>query len=190
MTNAHLKSPSFYCEADPIPTKSFYVQISFYVEILIDIFKSLLLSIPLLIESFMKLIFTHRKSIKGKVVLITGAGNGLGKYIALELGQEKCKIAVADIDYDAAERTAKELRILYGIEAIPYKTDVGDYNSILKLKNDINRDLGIVDILINNAGLLFRLSLREKEWTDLEPCFNVNFKSHFWVCTSIFVFAI
>lgn len=177
-----------YREADPIPKQTLIECLNWYFRLSIDVVKFFVLSIPLYIKFVLNLFFASRKCIKNKVVLITGGGNGLGRCMALEFGKEKCKIAIADIDLIAAKRTAEELIKLYNIEAIAYHTDVGEYKSIVKLHDDIKRDFGRVDILVNNAALLIQdVSLREKEWTDLEPRFNVNFKSHFWVYKSSFL---
>lgn len=182
MNDVQEQSSHNYCEADSVPQKTFIEKFDLYFKLFFDIIKCTVLVIPLYAKWFLNLFLVSRKCIKNRVILITGGGNGLGRYLALELGKENCKIAVADIDFLAAKRTAEDLKELYHIESFAYHTNVGNYNSILKLHADIKRDLGGVDILINNAALLIHdISLREKEWTDLEPGFNVNFKSHFWV---------
>lgn len=122
-----------------------------------------------------------RKIIAGKVVLITGGGNGLGREIALVIAKEKCSIAIADIDEAAALKTAQDLKNQFGINAIGYYADVADHNSLEKLKENINRDLGTVNILINNAGLLSFISTGHKKWIDFEKVIKVNLVSHFWV---------
>lgn len=101
--------------------------------------------------------------------------------IALRLAVEKCNIAIVDLDLEGAERTVKELR-KQNVKAEAYKVDVSDYEAMVELRKKIINDLGIVDILVNNAAILpTNLSLREGKWTSLERILKVNIHSHFWV---------
>lgn len=62
-----------------------------------------------------------------------------------------------------------------------FQVDVANYDEIVSLKEKINIDLGDVDILINNAGLLPKVSLLEGSPEDILRIFKVNLISHFWV---------
>lgn len=108
--------------------------------------------------------------------------------IALRLAAEKCNIAIVDLDLKGAERTVKELRE-QNVKAQAYEVDVSDYEAVVVLRKQIISDLGMVDILVNNAAILpTNLSLREGKWTSLERILKVNIHSHFWVSTfSIYV---
>lgn len=108
--------------------------------------------------------------------------------IALRLAAEKCNIAIVDLDLKGAERTVKELRE-QNVKAQAYEVDVSDYEAMVVLRKQIISDLGMVDILVNNAAILpTNLSLREGKWTSLERILKVNIHSHFWVSTfSIYV---
>lgn len=97
------------------------------------------------------------------------------------MAQEKCNIAVADINYKDAQRTALEIANLFGVKAQAFKVDVGDPSSLKKLKEDIESSLGPVDILINNAGILPLFSLRDCPDEDVQRIINVNIISHLWV---------
>lgn len=88
-----------------------------------------------------------------------GSANGLGKALAKRIAKEKCIVAVADINYKDAEKTAADI-LSSGLKAKAFKVDVGDVESVKKLKEEIESSLGPVDILINNAGILPRFSLR------------------------------
>lgn len=107
----------------------------------------------------------------------------MGKKLAFRLAAEKCNIAIVDIDFEGATNTVKELR-KQNIKAEAYKADVSDYEAMVKLREQIISDLGMVDILINNAEILPTLSLREGDWTKLERILKVNIHSHFWVSKS------
>lgn len=122
------------------------------------------------------------KCIKDQVVLITGGGNGLGRAIALRLAKEKCKLAIVDVDFSAAQKTAKDIETEFQIQALPFKADVSSHQAVNQLKADVEGTLGGVDILINNAGLLsLEQSLREGSPEDIQKTVNVNLVSHFWV---------
>ncbi|XP_059620812.1 protein dhs-3-like [Phlebotomus argentipes] len=125
------------------------------------------------------------KKFDGQVVLVTGGGNGLGRAICMELVKEKCKIAIADVDIKAAEKTAIELQSL-GIIAKAYKADVSIYDEVLDLRSQIQNDFGTVDVLINNAGLVCKISLSEGTPQDIQKVINVNIASNFWT-TRIFL---
>lgn len=89
---------------------------------------------------------------------VTGGGNGLGRSLCLKLADLGCNVAVVDIDIEAAENTAEEVRSK-GLKAKAYKADVTKKEQILKLRNDSLNDLGPIDILVsqsrNNYYLFF-----------------------------------
>lgn len=143
----------------------------------------LILFVPETLKGIKNLVFWPKsKCIKDKVVLITGGGNGIGRAIALRIAREKCKLAIVDIDYAAAEQTVKDIKEKFAVDVLPFKVDVSKPLEIAQLKSDVQRTLGSVDILINNAGLLcVNMSLREGIDEDIQRAVNVNLTSHFWV---------
>ena len=86
-----------------------------------------------------------------KVVVITGAGGIICGGIAKALAPSKAKIAILDLNLEAAEKVAKEVQEIGGI-AKAYKANVLEKASLEEAKEAINKDLGTVDILINGAG--------------------------------------
>jgi 2-hydroxycyclohexanecarboxyl-CoA dehydrogenase len=94
------------------------------------------------------------KGLEGKVVLVTGAGRGIGKAIAERLAAEGAKVAVADIDPTTASATAAEI----GRGAIAVTMDVTDGGSVRDAVAQTARRLGPIDVLVNNAG-----------WDKIEP---------------------
>lgn len=87
---------------------------------------------------------------------MTGGGNGLGRGICIELAKQSCHVAVADINLQAAEATAEEIRN-FGIKAKAYKVDVTKSDEISKLRSDVSADLGPVDILVGFSDTLICL---------------------------------
>ena len=93
----------------------------------------------------------------GKVAIVTGAAQGIGRAIATRLADEGAAVAIADIQYDAAERTAAELRSA-GAKTLAVKLDVTKFEEAEAAAARVESELGAIDILVNNAG-----------WDKLEP---------------------
>lgn len=91
--------------------------------------------------------------IKGKVALVTGAGQGVGAQICLTLAAEGVKVAVNDLFQDRAEETVRQVKAAGG-EAIAVIADVTDQAAVQKMVKEVESKLGPVDIIVNNAGLL------------------------------------
>jgi NADP-dependent 3-hydroxy acid dehydrogenase YdfG len=90
------------------------------------------------------------RSLYGKVVAITGAARGIGKATAQALVRQGARVGIGDIDVDLARKTAEEL----GGGAEAFELNVCDRASFAKFLEDVERDLGPVDVLINNAGIM------------------------------------
>ena len=89
---------------------------------------------------------------KDQVALITGAGRGIGKAIALAFAREGADIAFAEIDAESARKTAEEIAAL-GRRAFFRQVDIGDCIEAQRWVADAARELGRVDIMVNNAGV-------------------------------------
>jgi NAD(P)-dependent dehydrogenase (short-subunit alcohol dehydrogenase family) len=94
----------------------------------------------------------------GKRALVTGAGQGNGRAIALGLAAHGADIVASDIDLVGAERTAADLRAS-GSKALAFRLDVTDAAACHALAQTISRDIGEISILINNAGIIIREGL-------------------------------
>lgn len=79
---------------------------------------------------------------------VTGSGNGLGRAICLELAGLGCNIAVVDIDMNSAEKTVDVIKCA-DMKAIAYQVDITKQNDVLKLCDDVCKDFGAVDILVD-----------------------------------------
>ena len=89
------------------------------------------------------------RSVAGRVAIVTGAASGMGRATALLLAGEGAKVAVTDLDQDACEALAKEC----GNGARGYALDVSDKDAVSSQVAAIGKDMGRIDILINNAGV-------------------------------------
>ena len=118
---------------------------------------------------------------KGKVALVTGAAQGIGKAVALLLARNGADIIVSDINLEKAEETAREVEGL-GQRALAVKTNVAEANDVEKMVQTALERFGRIDILINNAGitrdkLLLRMS--DEDW---DAVLGVNLRGTF-LCT-------
>ena len=116
-------------------------------------------------------------SLEGKVAIVTGSGRGIGQSIALALASKGADIAVADITPDV-EKTVSEVRQL-GRRAIGVTVDITQKDQVENLVARAVKELGTVDILMNNAGILRVapfLEMREETW---DKVMNTNLKGYF-----------
>ncbi|XP_055905971.1 epidermal retinol dehydrogenase 2 [Eupeodes corollae] len=121
---------------------------------------------------------SKEKDVKGKVVLITGGGSGLGKEMAILLAKKGCKIAVVDVNTKAGNETIEIISKIPGAIAKTYRTDVSSYREIQVLAVKIEKDLGPVDILINNAALMSLNSTPNLKAEEIERIILVNLGSY------------
>jgi len=92
----------------------------------------------------------ERRSLNGKVVAITGGARGIGKATATALVHKGCRVAIGDLDLELAERTAAEL----GGGTVALSLDVTDRGSFAAFLDEAERQLGPLDVLVNNAGIM------------------------------------
>jgi NAD(P)-dependent dehydrogenase (short-subunit alcohol dehydrogenase family) len=92
----------------------------------------------------------ERRSLSGKVVAITGGARGIGAATATALVRKGCRIAIGDLDLELAERTAAGL----GGGTIALPLDVTDRASFERFLEETERQLGPLDVLVNNAGIM------------------------------------
>ena len=114
----------------------------------------------------------------GKVALVTGAAQGIGKAVALLLARNGADIVVSDINLEKAEETAKEVQTL-GRKALAIKVDVAKLDDVEKMVRVILARFGQVDILVNNAGIArdkLILRMTEEDW---DAVLNINLKGTF-----------
>ena len=109
------------------------------------------------------------KRLDGKNALITGAARGIGKAFAEAYVREGARVAIADIDMDRARKSATDIG-----DAIAIRMDVTDQDSIDAGVATAIKELGHIDILINNAAVFTAAPISEIEWKDFDQVFAVN----------------
>ena len=112
--------------------------------------------------------------LQDKAAIVTGAGSGMGKAIAIRFAAEGAKVIVSDINGNAAEATAAEIRQAGG-EAVAQRADVTNEQEVQALIQASVDQFGTLDILVNNAGILDNF-VSAKDMTDelWEKVFAVN----------------
>ena len=88
----------------------------------------------------------------GKVVMVTGGGNGIGRASVIRFAQEGASVAIVDIDLKLAKRTATEVEAI-GQRALPIQADVADEVDVIRIFDQTLEHYGKIDVLFNNAGI-------------------------------------
>ncbi|XP_055549226.1 17-beta-hydroxysteroid dehydrogenase 13-like [Wyeomyia smithii] len=149
-----------YNPATPVEPKSPFDRVKRFVYLLEFFVKSVPVWICLLVQ---RLFPGPPKNITGWNALVTGGSNGIGRAVALELARSGCNVVIIDID----ETNGK---------AAFYKVDVSSYEEI----DQLGREIGPIDILVNNASVLPFLVPDEYSPENIRRMVNVNILSHFW----------
>jgi len=104
--------------------------------------------------------------LKDKTAIVTGAGQGIGKGVALRLAQAGANVVVAEFNSETAEAAAAEVRAL-GRRALAYPIDLSQLGQIQPMVDRVVGEFGRIDILVNNAGRVqtkFMLDLTPEDW--------------------------
>lgn len=114
------------------------------------------------------------KDFTGKVAVITGAGRGIGRGIALRCAQEGMKIVLVGIGIESLTKTADDLQAM-GAETLIVQTDVSQLTDVENLAEKSFAAFGVVDLLVNNAGVAVPASVLDSTMDDWNWVMNVNF---------------
>lgn len=122
---------------------------------------------------------TEKKvELTGKVALVTGSAQGIGRAIARLLAENGADVVISDINLEKAQETAKEIQAI-GRRSLAIKANVADLSDVERMMETIIEQFGRIDILVNNAGITRdRLILRMTE-EDWDAVLDVNLKGTF-----------
>jgi meso-butanediol dehydrogenase / (S,S)-butanediol dehydrogenase / diacetyl reductase len=118
-------------------------------------------------------------SLQDKIALVTGAGNGIGKAIALGMAAEGASVAASDIDFAAAQKTVEAMAAQTN-RALAIEADCGDVASINRMIEKTVAEFGRLDVIVNNAGVTryaYVMDLTEADWDRIH---RVNAKGVFF----------
>jgi 3-oxoacyl-[acyl-carrier protein] reductase len=116
-------------------------------------------------------------TLKDKVAIVTGSGQGIGKGIVLALAKEGAKVVVSDVT-DKINDVLKEIKSL-GAGGLAIKADVSSSKDVQKMVDQVLKKFGRIDILVNNAGIYPFKAFTEMQEADWDKVININLKGVF-----------
>lgn len=93
------------------------------------------------------------KNFKDKIIVITGAGSGMGRAYAIEFAKLGARLAVCDIDADSLQETCSQVQAASDCEVYSQSLDVGDRSAVSAFADNVRQQLGNAHMIINNAGI-------------------------------------
>lgn len=117
--------------------------------------------------------------INGKVALVTGAGQGIGRGIALRLAEDGADIAVVDLNEEKMNAVADEVRAK-GRKATVIKADVSKRDEVYAAIDHAEKELGGFDIMVNNAGIATIQAIAEATQEEVDRAIKINFEGVLW----------
>ena len=146
--------------------------------IVIDLFRL----IYHLLAAFVCLFIPSRgKDVSKDIVLVTGAGSGIGRALSLKFAGLGATVVLWDINKSANDAVAEEINSRTPNKAFSYKCDCTKKDEVYKVAEQVKKDVGDVTILINNAGVVSGKKLQDLPDDKIELTFQVNSIAHFWV---------
>jgi NAD(P)-dependent dehydrogenase (short-subunit alcohol dehydrogenase family) len=121
------------------------------------------------------------KKLEGRVALVTGASRGLGKAMALALGEAGARLALVGRHLEALQEATAAAR-LAGAEAEAFPADVSDERAVSDLEQAVIARFGKLDILINNAGINIRKPIGEFSLEEWHRVLETNLTGAFLMC--------
>ena len=150
------------------------------LESVVLILKILYFCLESILYHIVGLFYVPRKDVKGEIVLVTGAGSGIGRLMTLRFADLGAQVVLLDVNKEAIDRVAAEVKAK-GHEAHAYQCDLGNREEIYKTASRIKKDVGDVTILINNAGVVTGKKFIDLPDDKVDLTFKVNTIAHFWV---------
>ncbi|XP_026885767.2 short chain dehydrogenase/reductase family 16C, member 5a [Electrophorus electricus] len=148
---------------------------------LVETLRVILLTIYYLLEAFVKLFITlEKKNVAGEIVLITGAGGGIGRLLAIEFATMDVSLVLWDINLEGLKETARAVNEKGATRVYYYQTDCSDRAEVYRVAEQVKQEVGDVTILINNAGIVTGKKFMESSDVLVEKTVRVNTMAHFW----------
>jgi short-subunit dehydrogenase len=122
--------------------------------------------------------------LKNKVAIVTGASEGLGKSITLELAKEKVKVALLARSKNKIADLKKEISSK-GVECESYVCDVSDAKQVTKAVRDVESKFGRIDILVNNAGVWIEGQVQDNSASGISSTIDINLKGVIYLTRAV-----
>ena len=123
--------------------------------------------------------------LKGKVALVTGAGQGIGEAVAKVLAEQGVHVAIADVNLDKAESVASAIRA-FNDDAQAFKLDVRNYLAVKAAVDQLYTQSKRIDILVNNAGILYSTPIEKLTPEEWQAVIDVNLNGVFYCSLAVF----
>ncbi len=120
----------------------------------------------------------------GKIAIVTGSAQGIGQAIATTLAQEGADVVVADLDANRCQETVDRIQQL-GRKAIAVSVNVGDWDQVKSVVDQVVKEWGRIDILVNNAGITrdgLLMRMKEEDW---QAVLQVNLTGTFFCAKAV-----
>ncbi|KAM8839271.1 epidermal retinol dehydrogenase 2-like [Synchiropus picturatus] len=148
---------------------------------ILETIKVLLLSLWYNLESFIYLFVPmKKKNVVGEIVLITGAGGGIGRLMAQEFAALGTVLVLWDINQEGMKETARLAKQCGASRVHYYLCDCSDKNEVYRVADQVKREVGDVSILVNNAGIVTGKTFMDSPDSLIEKTMEVNSMAHFW----------
>ncbi|XP_076671590.1 17-beta-hydroxysteroid dehydrogenase 13-like isoform X2 [Andrena cerasifolii] len=122
----------------------------------------------------------EEKSVAGEIVLVTGAGHGIGKELALKYASLGATVVCWDLNQQGNDETVEEIKQMGTAKAHGYKCDVSNREEVFKVAEKVREEVGHVTILINNAGIMPCRAIMDHTPEEIIRIFDINVLAHFW----------
>ncbi len=123
-------------------------------------------------------------NLNGYCSIVTGAGQGLGKFMALALAEAGSNIVIPDINIEKAKEAVREIETK-SIKGLAIETDVTKKDEIDNMVNTVMEKFGKIDVLINNAGICKHINAEDMDYKDWLDVVNVNLNGVFLVSQAV-----
>lgn len=109
----------------------------------------------------------------GRIAIVTGAAQGLGRAMARALAEAGAHVAIPDINLEGAEEAAQQIAEI-GVRTLAVRCDVRDGEQVREMVDRVHAELGGPDILVNNAGITRWAAAEEMSWKDWDDVIQIN----------------
>ncbi|NXY86376.1 RDHE2 dehydrogenase, partial [Alcedo cyanopectus] len=139
------------------------------------------LSVYYLLESLVFLVVPRRKkNVSNEIVLITGAGSGIGRLLSLKFASLGSVLVLWDINEEGLKETSRLARESGAVRVHHYLCDCSKRQDIYRVADQVKKEVGDVSILVNNAGIVTGKSFIQSPDSLVEKTMEVNIEAHFW----------
>lgn len=157
------------------------------IVIFFEYFQAVLWLIYYWVKSLFKLLFVQqlRKNVENEIILITGAGSGLGRGVAKRFASLGATVVLWDVNENGNEETKRQIQAVQSnAKVYAMKVNLCDREDIYRVAQQVKDQVGEVTMVINNAGVVSGRALIDLDDNSVQRTFDVNIIAHFWVLKS------